>query len=138
MRKIIGILAGVAFLFLLASGIITKAAEFFAWLFMLDNYQPTISLGGEIAVRILTFVVTYELVGLIFNALGFFNSSLMKAVYAVVSAVLSFILAYVVWCIEQYILMILIVLTIIAFLSIVVIIVVVLINKAKEKRQVEN
>ena len=120
--KILGKIAAFVFLLLLASGIIGDAVSFFSWLLMIDNYQPTISIVGEIAVRILTFVVTYTLVGLFCYFAGWFNRTFMKILYAVVSSILSLLLAYIIWCIEQYILIILIVLSAIAFLSVIIII----------------
>jgi len=57
-------------------------------------------------------------VGVIFNALGWFNSKAMSIVYFVISALLSFALAYLVWTIEQYILIIGIIFGIIAIFAI--------------------
>ena len=135
MKRILGIAAGIVLIFLLASGIVTKAAEFFTWLLMLDNHQPTISWAGDIFVRVLTFVVTYELVGLIFSTAGFFNSDLMKVLYAIISAIISLLLSYVVWCVEQYALVILIVLAIIAVIFTIIIVVAIFVIKKIEKSE---
>lgn len=106
MKRIGGAIAGIVILLLLCSGAFTDIARFFAWLFTLQYSQPETSVAGGIVVRILTFMVSYSLVGVIFNALGWFNSKAMSIAYMVVSTLLGFALAYLVWTIEQYILII--------------------------------
>ena len=99
MKRIGGAIAGIVILLLLCSGAFSDIARFFAWLFTLQYSQPETSVAGGIVVRILTFVVSYSLVGVIFNALGWFNSKAMSIVYFVISTLLSFALAYLVWTI---------------------------------------
>ncbi len=118
MKRIGGAIAGIVLLLLLCSGAFSDIARFFAWLFTLQYSQPETSVAGGIVVRILTFVVSYSLVGVIFNALGWFNSKAMSIVYFVISTLLSFALAYLVWTIEQYILIIGIIFGIIAIFAI--------------------
>lgn len=123
MKRIGGAIAGIVLLLLLCSGVFSDIARFFAWLFTLQYSQPETSVAGGIVVRILTFVVSYSLVGVIFNALGWFNSKAMSIVYFVISTLLGFALAYLVWTIEQYILIIGIIFGIIAIFAIVFLIV---------------
>ena len=118
MRKIGGAVAAIVILLLLCSGAFSNIAKFFAWLFALQYSQPETSAAGGIVVRILTFMVSYSLVGVVFNALGWFNGKAMSIVYFVISTLLSFALAYLVWTIEQYILIIGIIFGIIAILAI--------------------
>lgn len=113
MKKLESLLAGIILLLLLCSGIFTDILKFFAWLFTLQYSQPETSVAGGIIVRSLTFVVSYGLVGLIFNSLGWFNSKAMKIAYFVISTLLGFALSYVVMVIEKYIVIIGIVLGII-------------------------
>ncbi len=87
---------------MLLSGGIAKLFEFFAWLFLLQNTQADISIGGQIFVRIATFLLSYGLVGFIFNLIGLFNSKLMKAMYFVLSTLIAFGLSYVIMLIEIY------------------------------------
>ena len=47
-----------------------------------------------------TFAISYTLVGIIFNALGWFNSKIMSIAYFVISTLLGFALVYVVMLIE--------------------------------------
>lgn len=112
-KEIVGIVSSIVLLLLLCSGAFADILRFFAWLFTLQYSQPDTSIAGGIIVRVLTFLVSYGLVGLIFNALGWFNSKVMSVVYFIISTLLGFALAYVVWAIEQYILIIGIVLGII-------------------------
>ena len=112
-KEIVGIVSSIVLLLLLCSGAFADILRFFAWLFTLQYSQPNTSIAGGIIVRVLTFLVSYGLVGLIFNALGWFNSKVMSVVYFIISTLLGFALAYVVWAIEQYILIIGIVLGII-------------------------
>ncbi len=106
MKKVGSIIASIVILLLLCSGAFANILKFFAWLFTLQYSQPDTSIAGGIIVRILTFIVSYSLVGVIFNALGWFNSKVMKIVYFVISTLLGFVIAYIVWGIEQYILII--------------------------------
>ena len=105
-KEIVGIISSIVLLLLLCSGAFADILRFFAWLFTLQYSQPDTSIAGDIVVRVLTFLVSYGLVGLIFNVQGWFNIKAMSAVYFIISTLLGFPLAYVVWVIEQYILII--------------------------------
>lgn len=113
MKKLGSFIAGILILLLLCSGIFADILKFVAWLFTLQYSQPDTSVAGGIIVRVLTFVVSYGLVGLIFNSLGWFNSKAMSIAYFIISTLLGFALAYVVMIIEKYIVTIGIVLGII-------------------------
>lgn len=117
-RQLLGILSVIVLLLLLCSGALTGIVRFFARLFTLQYSQPETSVAGGIVARILTFVASYSLVGVIFKALGLFNSKAMSIVYFVISTLLSFFLAYLVWTIEKYISIIRIIFGIIAIFAI--------------------
>ena len=129
MRKLSGALAGLVLLFLLCSGIFLHTIKFFTWLFTLQYITPETSIAGSIIVKVLTFAVSYTLVGLIFNSLGWFNSKVMSVAYLIVSTLLGFVLAYIVMLIETYLLAIGIILGVILIASIVVLIVIHIKNK---------
>ena len=135
MKKLISITAVVLILLLLSSGIFAKLAEFFTWLFILDYSKPAISIAGDIVVRVLTFIVSYTLVGIIFGLLGQFNKKAMRIAYAILSTLTGFVLTYIVWCIEEYLLIIIIVLTILAVLAIGFTVTSLILTKKKEKNQ---
>lgn len=129
MKRLSGILAGIVLLLLLCSGIFTDVLKFFTWLFTLQYITPETSVTGSIIVKILTFLVSYTLVGLIFNALGWFNSKIMSIAYFVVSTLLGFVLAYIVMLIETHLLAIGITLGVILLLAVGVWITIVVKNK---------
>lgn len=123
MRKLAGFFAGIVLLLLLCSGIFTDIIEFFTWLFTLQNTTPETSVAGSVIVKILTFVVSYTLVGIIFNSIGLFNSKIMSVAYFVISTLLGFALAYIVMLIETHLLEIGIALGVIFALALVLIII---------------
>lgn len=135
-RQLLDILSAIVLLLLLCSGALADIGNFFAWLFTLRYSQPDTSIAGGIIVRILTFVVSYGLVGIIFNSLGWFSSKIMSIAYFIISTVLGFALAYVVWTIEQYILVIGKVLEVIAVLIIALFVEKLIINKKADKTAV--
>ncbi len=120
MKKLISILAVILLLTLLASGVVADAINFFAWLFILENTLPEIPLGAEIAVRVLSFFVSYGLVGLIFSFLSLFNKRIMSLVYAVISTLVFVLGTYIIWFLEKYIIAIVIVLSIVLVIAIII------------------
>ena len=115
MKRLTGVLSSIVILVLLCSGIFTDFVRFFAWLFTLQYSAPETSLVGGIIVRVLTFLVSYGFVGLIFKMIGWFNGRVMSVAYFIISTLLAFFLSYIVWAIEKYVLVICIVLGVILF-----------------------
>ena len=95
--------------------------DVFIWIFSLNYNSPDISVGGQIFVKIMCPVISFAVVGLIFKLLGLFDSIIMKAVYFVISSILSFGLSWIIMLIEKYSLLITIVLGILTFPSIIII-----------------
>lgn len=133
MKKLLGILAGIVLVLLLCSGVFADILKFLTWLFTIEYITPDTSVAGSIVVKILTFAVSYTLVGIIFNSIGLFNSKVMSFVYLIISTIIGFLLAYIVMIIEKYILVIGIILGVIFIISIVLIIIIHIKNKAKVK-----
>ena len=123
MKRLTGLLAGIVLLLLLCSGIFADIIEFFTWLFTLQYITPETSIAGSIIVKVLTFAVSYTLVGLIFNSIGWFNSKLMSLVYFIISTLLGFVLAYIVMLIETHLLAIGIILGVILIASSIILII---------------
>ena len=136
MRKLSGALAGLILLFLLCSGIFVDIIEFFTWLLMLQYETPEISIAGNVIVRCLTFAVSYALVGLIFNAMGWVNGKVMSISYFIISALLGFLLAYIIMLIETHLLIIGIVLGFIFVGSILLVIIIRV--KSRRRNSKEN
>ena len=95
--------------------------DVFIWIFSLNYNSPDISVGGQIFVKIMCPVISFAVVGLIFKLLGLFDSIIMKAVYFVISSILSFGWSWIIMLIEKYSLLITIVLGILTFPSIIII-----------------
>ncbi len=119
MKRLIGIASSIIILILLCSGVFADLVRFFGWLFTLQYSQPETSIAGGVIVRILTFVLSYGLVGLVFSVFGWFNSKTMSITYFIISTLLGFALAYVVWMIESHILIVGIIFGIIVIMVIV-------------------
>lgn len=132
-KQLIAILSSIVILLLLCTGAFVEIVNFFCWLFLLQNAQPEISVAGGIIVRIITFLVAYGLVGLIFDLFGFFNSGLMKIMYFIISSLLGFALAYIVWSIEQYILIVGIIFGVILFSIIIFFVIKLLLKRSNER-----
>ena len=137
MKRLTGLLAGIVLLLLLCSGIFADIIEFFTWLFTLQYIAPETSIAGSIIVKVLTFAVSYTLVGLIFNSLNWFNSKVMSVAYFIVSTLLGFALAYIVMLIETHLLVIGIILGVILITSS-IILMINYIKKSKFKKLDEN
>ena len=101
--------------------VLKTIGDVFIWIFSLNYNSPDISVGGQIFVKIMCPVISFAVVGLIFKLLGLFDSIIMKAVYFVISSILSFGLSWIIMLIEKYSLLITIVLGILTFSSIIII-----------------
>ena len=134
MKKLFGVLAGIVLVLLLCSGMFADILKFFTWLFTLEYITPDTSVAGSIVLKVLTFAVSYTLVGIIFNSIGLFNSRLMSIIYFIISTVMGFLLAYTVMIIEKHLLVIGIILGAVFIISVVLLIVIHIKNKEKEKR----
>lgn len=121
MKKVLGSIAAlIIFVFLCTSGLLEDITNFFVWLVTLNMTQSSISIVGEIFVKVATFAITYTVVGIIFNAIGWFDSNAMKIAYFIISTLVSFALCYVVMIFETHLLLFailfgVIIMTVIAF-----------------------
>ena len=92
-------------LLLIGTGFYKVICNIFVWLFTLQFRESSVSMVSEIIVKILTFVITYSVVGLIFNSIGWFNSGAMKIAYFVISTIISFVMCYLVMIFETHIIL---------------------------------
>lgn len=97
------IFSGLFSYILIATGEVLK---FFLWLFQLSLTDFGLSPTFEIVIKLLTFVISYTTVGIIFNTLNLFDSDLMKAVYFIISTLLGFALSFVVKLLQEHIIVI--------------------------------
>lgn len=106
--RIAAIITFLLFIFVFTSGLFEGIVNFLTWLVTLNMTQSNISMAGEIFVKIATWIISYTVVGMIFHALGWFDSDAMKFVYFVISTLVSFALCYIVMLLETYLLYIVI------------------------------
>lgn len=137
MKKLSSLLASIVLILLLCSGIFADIVKFFTWLFTLKYITPETSIAGSVIVKILTFAVSYTLVGLIFNSLNWFNGKVMAVTYFIISTLLGFALAYIVMLIETHLLVIGIILGVILITSSIILIIN-YIQKSKSKKLNKN
>ncbi len=103
MKKALSGIITLAILILICeANLIEPITEFFVWLFTLSMTESNVSIAGEIFVKAATFIISYTAVGAIFSALDFFNSSVMKIAYFIISTLVSFALCYLVMLFETY------------------------------------
>lgn len=133
-KEIVGIVSSIVLLLLLCSGAFADIISFFAWLFTLQYSAPDTSIAGGIIVRVLTFLVSYGLVGVLFTALEWFNSKAMKVIYFIISTLIAFALAYLVWTIETYTVIIGLVMGVIVLAAIVYFVVKGMLGKNKKQK----
>lgn len=134
--KIIAIISFFVFIFVLTSGLFSGLVDFLVWLVTLNMTQSNISMAGEIFVKIAAWAISYSAVGILFNALGWFNSNAMKIAYFIISTLVSFALCYVVMLLETYLLYIVITLGIL--LAVIVTVIALFYIKGKSKTKTEN
>lgn len=113
MKDIKSIILGFILLILITTGIFSvlldvtgEFIKFILWLFQLSLTDFGLSPTIEIIVKSSTFVLSYSIVGIIFNAIGLFDSNLMKFVYFVISTLIGFALSYVFMVLQKHIIII--------------------------------
>lgn len=81
---------------------IEKTIQFFIWLFTISMTNYNVSILEEILIKSLTFVISYFLVGAIFNCLNWFNKRIMKTVYFIFSTLIGFGFNYGIMLLQKY------------------------------------
>lgn len=119
MRKTISSIIALAILiFICTSGLIEPITKVFVWLITLNYNSPDISVFGQLVAKYGTWLITYALVGVLFNALGWFNSGAMKIVYFIISTIISFLLSWLTMFLEKYLLIIAIIIGVVMLIMI--------------------
>ena len=119
MRKTISSIIALAILiFICTSGLIEPITKVFVWLITLNYNSPDISIFGQLVAKYGAWLITYALVGVLFNALGWFNSGAMKIVYFIISTIISFLLSWLIMVFEKYLLIIAIVIGVVMLIMI--------------------
>jgi len=112
-EKLKGVIFLAIFIILVTTGVVAWALDafndifnFLVWLFSISMTDFGLSPSLEIFIKIATFVVSYALVGLIFELIGLFNSDIMSLVYFVISSIIGFVLSYIIYIIQENIVLI--------------------------------
>ena len=131
-RKISAYIGLIVLIFLCTSGLIEPITKVFIWLITIDSTSPDISIFGQLVAKYGTWIITYSLVGVLFNALGWFNSTAMKIVYFIFSTIISFLLSWGIMILEKYLLVITIVIGILLIIGLGILITIFIYNKKKK------
>lgn len=102
MRKGTSIVGYLLLLVLLFSGLWKPLIEVITWLVTQNMKDSGLTVAGEIFVKVATWLISFALVGAIFDAIGHHNSKRMSAAYWIISSVVSIALSYVVMILEKY------------------------------------
>lgn len=139
MKKTLAAICGLAILiFICTSGLIEPITKVFVWLITLQHNSPNISVFGQLVAKYGTWIITYSLVGILFNALGWFNSGAMKIVYFIVSTIISFLLSWLIMIFEQYLWIIAIIIGCLLLVMIGTMIVMLAVNRKKKQEKNSN
>ena len=133
--KIIASTALIILIFLCTSGLVEPITKVFIWLITIDSNLPNISIFGQLVAKYGTWIITYSLVGVLFNALGWFNSTAMKIVYFILSTIISFLLSWVIMILENYLLVIVIVIGILLIIGLGILITLFIYSKKKRAEE---
>jgi hypothetical protein len=113
MRDVKSIIGGIVLLILIATGVFSVLLELTGefmiitlWIFQLSLTDFGLTPVIEIIIKSLTFILSYVLVGVIFNSIGLFDSDIMKYVYFVVSTLIGFTLSAVIMFFQEHIIII--------------------------------
>ena len=133
MRGTISAIIGlIVLIFLCTYGLIEPITKVFIWLITIDSNSPDISIFGQLVTKYGTWIITYSLIGVLFNALGWFNSTAMKIVYLILSTIISFLLSWVIMILENYLLVIAIVIGVLLIIGLGILITLFICNKKKK------
>lgn len=133
--KISAFIGLIVLIFLCTSGLIEPITKVFVWLITLDSKSPDISIFGQLVAKYGTWIITYSLVGVLFNALGWFNSTTMKIVYFIASTIISFLLSWLIMILESYLWIIAIVIGVILVIGLGVFVTLLIYNKKKRAKE---
>lgn len=124
-------------IFLCTSGLIEPITKVFVWLITLQFNSPDISIFDQLVAKYGTWIITYIVVGYIFNTLGWFNSTAMKIVYFIISTIISFLLSWLIMALEKYLWIIVIVIGVVLLILTGVRVTILIIKKKKESKKEE-
>ena len=129
--KISALIGLIVLIFLCICGLIEPITKVFIWLITIDSNSPGISIFGQLVAKYGSWIITYLLVGVLFNVLGWFNSTAMKIVYFILSTIISFFLSWIIMILENFLLVFAIVIGILLIIVLGILITIFICNKKK-------
>lgn len=79
-----------------------KVGKLMVWLVEINFEESPLSIVGQIICRVLAFAVSYSVVGVLFQWVGWFNGTAMRVAYILISFMASLVLSYIIMVIEQH------------------------------------
>lgn len=137
-EKISAFILLIFLIFICTSGLIEPITEVFVWLITIDKSLPDVSVYCQLIAKYGAWIVTYALVGYIFSILGWFNGTVMKIVYFVISTIISFFLSWLIMAMKKYLFIIAIIIGIILLILVGAMIALLLIKTKKAKIEGEK
>ena len=137
-QKILSVLGLLVLIFLCVSGLFEQITSIFVWLFTLKYSAPSISLFGQVLVRIGTWISSYLMVGFLFKTFGWFNSKAMKIAYLIISTFVSFVLSWLVMISENYLWIIAITVGCFLAINLILFVALLIVNRKEKEEEVSN
>lgn len=113
MKKGSSLIGYLILLIVVFSGLWKPLISVITWLVTQNMKDSGLSIAGEIFVKVATWLISFGLVGIVFNAIGHYNKARMSAAYTIISLIVSLALSYVVMILEKYFIIVLIAVTVI-------------------------
>ena len=129
--KISAYIGLIVLIFLCTSGLIEPITKVFVWLITIDSNSPDICIFGQLIAKYGTWMITYSLVGILFKALRWLNSTAMKIFYLILSTIISFLLSWVI----NYLVVIAIVIGVLLLIGIGILVTIFIYNKKKRAEE---
>ena len=85
---------------------VDKVKDFFVWYITINFEESPLSITGQILCRVLSFALSYLLVGALFIWIGWFNSRAMRIAYFFISLFVSLVVSYIIMIFEQHMVLI--------------------------------
>ena len=114
--------------------LVNMVTKLLVWLVKINFDESPLSITGQIVCRVLSFAVSFCLVGAIFQGIGWFNSKAMRIAYFFVSLAVSFVLSYIIMVYEQHTVLFCVMMAVVTAVAIAVILVC---RKSSENKHVD-
>lgn len=85
---------------------VDKVKDFLVWYITINFEESPLSIIGQILCRVLSFALSYLLVGALFKWIGWFNSRAMRIAYFFISLFVSLVVSYIIMIFEQHMVLI--------------------------------